>query len=80
MFLLPTDALMLCTVTTALHKGRTNFRKNINCLKIIGARRLTKSKFYIEDQQTLGANVQNLCNHACVCVCVCARACICKSV
>jgi hypothetical protein len=72
MFLLPIDDLV-CTVTTTLYKGRTNFRKNISCLKIVGARRLTKGKFYIQDQQILCANIQNLCTHASVCVCACVR-------
>jgi hypothetical protein len=44
----------------ALHEGAQIFKKSRNHVKILGAQRVTLSKFHAEDPQLLGTTVQNL--------------------
>jgi len=37
-----------------------NFQKCVNHFKILGARKITKSKFHTDDAHTVGATIQNL--------------------
>lgn len=53
----------ICTcMCLCMHEYRSIkiFQKSRNHLKIPGARRMTRSKFYSEEPQTLGTTIQNL--------------------
>jgi hypothetical protein len=50
----------VCWILMVYDRGAQIFQKSRSHLKILGARRVTWSKFRTEDPQILGATVQNL--------------------